>query len=194
MKKLLIGSIVGGLIIFIWQFISFAAINFHKPIQQYTDKEEAIMNFLNSQGLEEGGYFLPGMPEGISKEDYEAKMKKVVGKPWASLQYHKELENNMVMNMIRGFLVNVIAVYLFCWLVRRMNRPTFSTIMLSALVLGLIIFLNAPYINYIWFKSHDIWAHLLDYIVSWGLVGAWLGWWLTRGETKTIPVSAFERA
>ena len=193
MKKLLIGSVVGGLIIFIWQFLSYAAINFHKPIQQYTDKEDVIMNFLNSQGLEEGGYILPGMPEGISKEDYEAKMEKMEGKPWASLQYHKEHENNMTMNMIRGFIVNVLAVYLFCWLVLRMNRPSFGTVLLGALAVGLIIFLNAPYINYIWFQSHDIWAHLLDYVVSWGLVGAWLGWYLRRGEIRNVPASAYER-
>jgi len=59
MKKAIIGSIVGALIIFIWQFLSFALINFHKPAQEYTDKQEAIMGFLDGQGLKDGGYLFP---------------------------------------------------------------------------------------------------------------------------------------
>ena len=63
MKKTIVAAIVGGIIIFIWQFLSFALINFHKPAQNYTDKQDAIMNFLNSQQLPEGGYFLPNIPD-----------------------------------------------------------------------------------------------------------------------------------
>jgi hypothetical protein len=46
MKKEVIGAIVGGIIIFIWQFLSFALINFHLPVQQYTDKQDAILEAL----------------------------------------------------------------------------------------------------------------------------------------------------
>ena len=38
MKKTVIAALVGGLIIFLWQFLSYALINFHKPAQQYTEK------------------------------------------------------------------------------------------------------------------------------------------------------------
>ncbi|HEY0355365.1 MAG TPA: hypothetical protein VGC29_04125 [Flavisolibacter sp.] len=184
MKNILIGALVGGLIIFIWQFLSFAAVNLHEPSQKYTEKEQAILDFLASQNLEEGGYIIPNIPPGASKEEREAKMKAGEGKPWASIQYHQTMENNMVMNMIRGFIVNVIVVYLFCWLMMRMRTPNFSTIFASALVVGLIIFMNAPYVGFIWNESFDIWAYFLDYVVSWGLVGLWLGWFLTRNQSK----------
>jgi len=62
MKKATIGSMVGALIIFLWQYLSFALINFHKPAQQYTDKQDAIMSFLDRQGLKDGGYFMPNIP------------------------------------------------------------------------------------------------------------------------------------
>jgi hypothetical protein len=61
MKKSLIGAIVGGIIIFLWQFLSWALINFHKPAQQYTAKQDAVMTILNSN-LEEGGYIMPALP------------------------------------------------------------------------------------------------------------------------------------
>src|SRR5215213_4465731 len=181
MKKTIIGAVVGGLILFIWQFLSFALVNIHKPAQDYTDKQDAIMTFLNSQGLKEGGYILPSLPEGSTMDDHEKAMKAAEGKPWASIQYHQKMENDMVVNMIRGLLVNIVIILLFCWVARRLSPMSFSAIVTAALVTGLIVFLNGPYTGFIWYKSFDIWAHFLDAIVSWGLVGIWLAWWLRRG-------------
>jgi hypothetical protein len=193
MNKTLIGAIVGGIIIFIWQFLSFALVNFHKPAQNYTPKQDAIMTALNSQNLEEGGYIMPGVPEGTSMDDHEKMMKDMEGKPWATVQYHKSYENDMIMNMIRGLLVDIVLVYLFCWLVGRMGMPTAGTIITSAIFTGLIVFFNAPYTGHIWYKTFDIWAHFMDAIVSWGLTGLWLSWWLRRGINENTRFSAAQR-
>jgi hypothetical protein len=181
MKKSLIGAIVGGIIIFIWQFLSWPLINFHKSVQQYTPKQDAVMAVLNSN-LEEGGYLMPAIPEGSSKEEHEKAMKDAEGKPWATVQYHKSWENNMVMNMIRGLIVNIISVWLLCRILLRFNQPSFGSIFTASLFTGFIIFLNVPYINHIWYQTFDVWAHFLDAIVSWSIVGLWLGWWLPRNK------------
>jgi hypothetical protein len=193
MKKALIGSLVGAIIIFIWQFLSFALINFHKPAQQYTEKQDALMNFLNSQGLKEGGYFLPNLPDGASRDDQNKYMEETEGKPWATIQYHSKMENDMVMSMIRGFLVNFVTVLLFCWLIGKMAAPSFGTILTAALAVGLISFLNQPYTGFIWYKNFDIWASFLDAIVMWGLAGMWLGWWLRRRRDQLSTVRIPER-
>ncbi len=183
MKKSLIGALVGGIIIFIWQFLSWTMVNLHQPSQQYTPKQEAILSVLNDN-LEEGGYYLPGMPQNSSMEEYEKLMKESEGKPWATIQYHKAMENNMVMNMIRGLVTNILTVWLLCWILLRINVPNFATILIASLFIGLIVFLNVPYTNYIWFESFDLWAHFADAIISWGLCGLWLAWWLTRNNTR----------
>ena len=184
MKKTLIGAIVGAIIIFIWQFVSFAATELHRPAQQYTDKEKAILDFLKSQGLQEGGYLLPNLPAGASKEQQEAFMKECDGKPRAVLQYHEKAEYNqsaMTMNMVRGLIINIVPMLLFIWILRRMAAPSFGTIVTASLFVGLITFFNQPYVAFISYDTFDIWAFLIDAIVSWGLVGLWLGWWLRRG-------------
>jgi len=196
MKKAIIGSIVGAIIIFIWQFLSFGLINFHKASQDYTDKQDAIMGFLNSQGLKEGGYIMPSAPSTAGRDEMEAVMKASDGKPWAKIEFHNKAENStnaMIMNMIRGFLVNLVMVLLFCWLIGKMAAPTFATIVTAALVVGVIAFLNEPYTGFIWYKTFDIWAYFLDAVVAWGLTGIWLGWWLRRGRPQMSTVRIEER-
>jgi len=196
MKKAVIGSIVGALIIFIWQFLSFALLNFHKPAQQYTDKQDAIMSFLASNELKDGGYFMPNVPSTTSNEEAEAVMKKFDGKPWARIEYHNAAENSMnamIVNMVRVLLVNIVIVLLFSWLVSKMAAPSFQTIVTAALAVGIIAFLNEPYTGFIWYKTFDIWAYLLDAVVAWGLTGLWLAWWLRRGKPQMSTVKFAER-
>jgi hypothetical protein len=184
MKKLLIASIVGGLILFIWQFISWAAADFHNSTQQYTEKQQAILEFLNEQKVKEGGYLMPILPKTASMDEWKQLMKESEGKPWVSIQYHQSKNENMVMNMVRSFVINILTVFVFCWILGQFKNASFRTVFIASLFTGLIIFFNVPYINFIWYQNFDIWAHLADGLVSWGLCGAWLGWWLNRKNKK----------
>ncbi len=184
MKKLFVGALVGGIILFIWQFLSWSLINLHKPSQQFTPKQNVVMNTLN-ENLEEGGYFMPGLQEEASMDEYKKLMEDSKGKPWATIQYHKSNDTNMAKNMILGVVINVITVWLLCWILAKMNAPTFATVLTASLFSGLIVFFNVPYTNHIWYQSFDIWAHFIDAIVSWGLCGLWLAWWFSRKQAAT---------
>lgn len=184
MKKLLIGALVGGIIIFLWQFLSFALLNLHGKAFQYTPKQEEIMNSLNSLINEDGQYFMPNLPENATREEREAAMKSGDGKPWAMVSYHKAMEMSMAMNMIRALLVDIVAVGLLCWMISKMNLPSFRTVLIASVSTGLIVFLTAPYVAHIWYETFDIMAHFLDAIVGWGACGLWLAWWYTRRAQK----------
>ena len=180
MRNILIGALVGGVILFIIQSISWMVLNLHAKANQYTPKQTEIMNFLNQQITEEGEYFLPNHPETATMEEAMAAMDAMEGKPWAKISYHKVMDTDMTMNMVRGLLVNIVTVGLLCWILVRLNLPTFNTILLASLFTGLIVFLNAPYTQHIWYESFDIWAHFADMVLGWGLVGLWLGYFLRR--------------
>ena len=51
MTKAIIGSIVGGIILFFWQFLSHTILNLHKGAEQYTPKQDSIMAYLKAQDL-----------------------------------------------------------------------------------------------------------------------------------------------
>lgn len=178
MKKMIIGALVGGLILFIWQFLSWSLINIHAPNNKYTEHQDEIMSML-SEKLEEGSYFLPTVAEGTSQEDYQEAMKDFSGKPWAQINYHDSFGNNMAMNMIRGYAIDFLSVLLLCWILLKFANLTFSNSVLTSLSVGIIGYFTVNYLNSIWYEQNTI-PDLIDAIVNWGLVGAWLGWWLRR--------------
>ncbi len=175
MKKLTIGALVGGIILFFWQFISWAAVNFHKETQQYTRNQVKILEFLE-ENLEEGFYYMPGTAPG---EDPQKVMEESIGKPWAQIYYHENMQAGMGMSMTRGLIVDILAVALLAWILLKMGNASFITILLSSLAVGLIGYLTINYTQTIWYELPS-WSHLLDAFGSWGLIGLWLGWWLRK--------------
>lgn len=183
MKKSLIGAFVGGLLIFIWQTLSWTMLELHRPSQDYTPQQDSILNYLNTHLEKQGGYLLPSVPKGTSFDDANKYYETKEGKPWAFIQYHATNNNSMnamYMNMVRGLLSTIFMVWMLCWILGKWNHPSFANIFLACLFIGLIVFINEPYNQFIWYKIFDVRAHLTDALASWGLCGIWLGWWMRR--------------
>ena len=56
MNKTFLFTLTGGVLLFVWQFMSFAALNLHGNAQTYTPKDREILQFLEGMELEEGMY------------------------------------------------------------------------------------------------------------------------------------------
>ena len=179
MSRLLIGSVVGGLIVFLWQFMSWSMLNVHKAEFNYTENQEAIMTALSENLSADGSYMIPMPSPDASKEEATAMQEEAVGKPWAVVQYHQAWATNMGANMARGFVVDVVAVFLLCWVLMHFRELDMKTAVLSSMAVGVIGYLTISYTTGIWFELRTI-GYLIDNIVQWALCGAWLGWWLKR--------------
>lgn len=179
MKKQLIATLVGGLLLFIWQFLSFAAINFHKAESKYTPNQDKILEALSQNLTEDGEYFVPQAPPGSSTEQMQAVMESSIGKPWATINYHGAMKGGMGMNMLRGFLIDLIAAFLLTWMLMKFQTLTFQTALLTSMAVGFIGYLTIPYLSSIWYETSSV-GYLIDVVGEWGLIGAWLGWWLTK--------------
>jgi len=178
MKKKIIGALVGGLILFIWQFLSWSVTGLHSSQMAYAENQDAVMEVL-TENLEEGSYFLTTVPKDKPSEKAQNYMKDQEGKPWAIISYYEEMNTNMPVNMIRGFVVNILAVFLLCWILLQFSNLTFNNALLASLAVGFIGYLTVNYINSIWFEGNTI-PDLIDVVVGWGATGLWLGWWLRR--------------
>jgi hypothetical protein len=178
MKKLLIGAVVGGILLFFWQFLSNSILDLHRPMVDHTPKQEEILKYL-SENMEEGNYFLPTLPKGASWEENEKMMEESMGKPWAQVYYHKAMNMDMTANMLRGLAVDFLAVLALAWVLMKISNNNLTTTLLSCLAIGIASYLTTSYANGIWYETVTM-PDLIDAIVGWGVVGVWLGWWLNR--------------
>ncbi len=180
MKKTIIGAIVGAVIIFMVQFLSWTVLNLHYKSQAYTPKQDSILAFLSTQDLKSGQYFMPSLPPGSSMDDQNKLTNANKGKPWAVVAYHQRLNVEMGLDMAKAFAVDLLVAWLLCWLLIRLNAPSFTTIFLASLGVGLIIFLNSPYTYHIWYETPGQKGYLIESVAEFGFTGLWLGWWLRR--------------
>ena len=110
MKNPIVYTLVGGLVLFVWQFFSFAAINLHGEAQTYTEKDQQILEFLDSIELEPGMYAL-GAPSDAERTDpalQEAYLERMEGQPWAQLNYQAAWTNDMTGNLLRSLVMNLL--------------------------------------------------------------------------------------
>lgn len=173
MKSKLLFSLLGGCLLFVWQFVSYAGANLHGSMQEYTEQDQAILQYLEEIDLEFGMYAL-GSPSAEERADpalQEEYLKRTEGRPWAQLNYMDNWTNNMSMNLIRGFIMNLLTAWLLFWMFKGMSEPSLPKRVLLAVAVGWVGFLYFPYTNFIWYKQPDIWAHMLDATLPFALLG-----------------------
>ncbi|MEO5562618.1 MAG: hypothetical protein ABIR18_04265 [Chitinophagaceae bacterium] len=180
MKKLIIGAIVGGILLFIWPTLSWTVLNLHGKEYQKAPNQDALLSTLSGQFTEDGQYYMPTVEQNASSEDREKLMESMKGKPWAVISYHKAYNANMVMNIVRGLLVAIVSVLFVCWVLMKNTSSSVGGTFVSSILIGLAGYLFIPYSGYIWFENPGAMTSLVDTLISWGIVGVWLGWWLNR--------------
>src|SRR4051812_48022694 len=97
MKKILTGSAVGAIILFIWSFLAWAILPLHLHTFMYTPAQDALLKVLEENNVETGAYIIP-MADNRNVSGFDSKYmdesKKVMeaskGKPSASIYYIKE--------------------------------------------------------------------------------------------------------
>ena len=188
MKKLLIGSFVGAIILFFWGFLSWAILPIHLHTYSYTPAQDSILQILADNNMEDGAYAMP-MADNRNVAAFDSKyqeesanlMKENAGKPMATVFY---LKDGYRMNLPLGFLINFIAVFAACLLL----VPAFTTVSTFfqrwwlALVVGLLINACGPMIGYNWLGMpwNYTAAMILDNFLNWGVTGLWLAWYFKR--------------
>lgn len=170
--KTFLRAFLGGLILFLYQFVSFAGANFHGNAQAYTEKQDTIMAFLQTLNLEDKQYIIPRPADNATPEDQQKYAVESQGKPWAMINYHNSHNTGMIMPMVRGLLIDILAIFLLFGLLDKIADINTTKSILYACTVGFFAFLVVPYTNYIWYQTPDIWAHLLDAFAPYAIVGA----------------------
>lgn len=182
MKKWLIGTLVGAIIVFACQFLSWTMLGIHNSETKYHPAQDSIMSFLSSTIKEDGMYMLPTSKPDASMDEHQALAEQMDGKPFATITYRSAYRYNMVRPMIRGFLIDLFLVFSLIYILTRAGTPNFTRVVAGSVAVGFFTWLVGPYTAHNWFQVpiEATTGHLIDAIVIWALVGLWLGWWLNR--------------
>lgn len=188
MKKWLIGSLVGAILLFIWQFISWAASGMHDNEYKYHPKQEQIISALSSYLKEDGQYMIPRDNPETSNEDRQEARKAMAGKSYAIIQYKDKFEMEMATPMIRSFITDVLIVLLLIFIVGRRTYVSMGSVWATVMAVGLVAWFWHPYTENIWFQTPTeiIMNALVDWLIAYTIVGLWLGWWLKRFHTTPV--------
>jgi hypothetical protein len=186
MKKAVIGAFVGAIIVFGWQAFSNMVLPHHESQYKQVPDQEKVINTLSQYIKEDGQYLVPRSNAGASAEEENAFQENLKGKPSALIAFHKSHEMNMGVSAFRSFVTAFICVLIFIWLIGR-NPGNFVSILLKSIGIGFFAFMLVWYNNNIWLQTpwEVLRAELIDIMVSFTLLGLWLGYFLKNNRKSS---------
>lgn len=191
MKKILIASIVGGLILFAWSAISWMMSPVHFNTFHYTPAQDSILAAMKNAGLETGAYMIPAVDNtNLSAFDPEYKkkceevMNKTIGKPAATFFYISSTPPMGISPVLMGLLYSFLAVLCACMLLSLAYQSDASFLMRwwMVMLIAIIYVLTGPMMGHNWMYEpwHYTKGFIIDGLVGWGLTGLWLAKYLKK--------------
>lgn len=163
MKKSALAAVLGGLVLFLWGFVSWAILPWHESVAHKFSDEAAVAQALKANAPEQGVYYLP-----FAEEDH---------KPGETAAFVNVLPQGFDMDMGKlmgiGLLTQIISAFLVVVLLRQTRGLNYlGKVMFIALV-GLIIGFvsHAPYWNWFGFSTPYVIVMIVDTFIGWTLAG-----------------------
>jgi len=188
MKKLIIGSSVGAIILFIWSFLSWAILPMHQHAFMYNPAMSTVMQTLADSNVATGTYLYP-MADNRNVSGFDSKYQEEsqqvaqanVGKPAIVIHYIQEGYNMNAFTILRGLLFNFMAVFAACLILIPgfKNANSFFGRWWLTLLVGVVICAASPLINYNWMgTTWDFTVEMIvDILVNWSIVGLWFAFY-----------------
>ncbi len=175
--KTLIAGIVGGLILFVWGFLSWVILPIHSTSLHTLPNDDSIVTALQSMNLSKGVYPIPSRPQkdapAEAQQSYEAKYRRG---PVGMIFYDPAGMNPMMPGqMAFGLLLAILSSAMVAWFLARSTACAASYIARVAYcgMFGIFIAVASNLMMWNWFNEPNDWSYglVVDSIVGWILVG-----------------------
>jgi hypothetical protein len=176
MKKTILAGIFGGLVLFVWGFLSWAALGLHDGTMRSIPNEDAVAALLKQNLTEKSMYMFPGRPQGKSDAEMKIFEEKFKAGPMVFMSYDPAGGDMMMMKqMVIGLLIVIFCAWLAAWILSRSTaiaESYFSRVTFVA-VLGLLGTTYHDLINWNWmgFPFDYTLVAVADSIFTWFLAG-----------------------
>lgn len=148
------GAVVGAVIVFIVQALSWMVLPFHSWTVHLFKDPAPIVYALESNASASGIYIVPN----------DTKGQKAPTDPFIFVSYHTRGWGNMAVSMALDFVVLLIASFLWTWILGKIPGLTLADAALYGAFFGLAVGLLGPGQNAVWWKFP--WPFTLGYFVD----------------------------
>ena len=163
MQKNLLLSVLAGVVLFVWGFISWAVLPWHNMVANKFTNEAAVTQALKENSPQQGVYFLP-----FSEKDHGPNQ---LGAFVNVLPQGTDM--NMGKQMVTGFITQIVGAFLVLMLLGQTRGLTYwekvGFVALVGLIIGFVS--HAPYWNWFGFPVPYILVTILDTLIGWTLAG-----------------------
>ena len=184
MSKVITGTLIGTIIVFVYQSLSWMVLPVHKNSFKYTPAQDSVLSSITKNLSEDGRYMLPNLPPNASEEDHQKMWDTMQGKPNAIVSYWKSTEIDMLKPIVIGFILNLISVWVIAIGLSKSVTllRSFGARFTAAATYGVVVTCQATLMDWNWMHTHSHYLSgmLIDNVVITLLLSSWLAWWFGR--------------
>lgn len=179
--RVLVSALLGGILIFVWQSLSWAALDLHGDAMASSAEGQVEILESMSNHLEDKLYYLSyADPEA----DYQSFNEQAAGKPVAVTRFIPSYENKMGPLMLRGLVYAILVAFVVSLILSRSRANTFLGRWLTVMGFALVLILLDTLGDMNWWFDPMSWVvpEIVDYLAMFALSGAFMAWWMGRGQ------------
>ena len=186
MVRIIIATIVGGIVMFCWGAFSHMVLPFAEAGVTSVPNEAAVTSALESNIKEPGFYFLPGMENmhNATAEQQAAWAAKYEKGPTAIIVYHPTGETAMSPKQMGiEFGSNVLAAFLVAVILSLSSASYLGRVLITTLI-GAVGWASISLSQWNWYRfpKEVILAEGFDQVVGWLVTGIVMALFIKRGE------------
>lgn len=186
MRRRIITILLGTLIIFVWNAVSWTVLPFHSNSLNNIPKSAIDADKLQKVLPSDGVYHYPGLPDGNEVKDLADLEKKLNTGPRITLMVFKKGATNLFDPKTLGLnlLFNFLTVVITFFIVYNNKNKTLKNIVVTTSLIGLTIGLvsDLPQMNWYLFPLEYTLVNVFDHIIALVLIGFLFGLYTFKKE------------
>ncbi len=177
-KKLIISTLLGGILLFIWNAVSWMALPFHSgSLNTIPDEAMDVANLQNTLS-QDGVYHYPGLP-GTNDQTMTDIEKKLSEGPRITLMVYKSGPTEFFdpTMFLKSFLINLITAFLLVFILSKTNVIGWNNILMISVGIGVLIGIvtDVALMNWYMFPLSYTLINVLDHVIAFLLLGLLFG-------------------
>lgn len=179
-KKVILGAVVGGVILFVWNSVSWRALPWHNNTLMAFNNEADLVDAVKARADTSGVYILPNphrQPAGLSADEAavaEARSKELYEQGFLMFAtVHAGAPKSMGLQMIKSLVLQILTAGLVTWMLIQTSIKGVGGCIGFALVFALAVstFVYLPQWNRWYFSAGYTFVAVADALIGWTLVG-----------------------